>query len=86
MSFATHISQRNADELSVLMHHTESVDPTLVRWIQHLLDDLLGWGPWTFIVVIGVAIIVVPLWLIFTTLQSRRAADAEVPEEELPAR
>jgi hypothetical protein len=50
--------------VSVHAHHTESVDPTLAGWINDLLHDILGWGPWTFVVVLGIAIVAVPLWLI----------------------
>ena len=57
------------DAISVHMHHTESVDPTLAAWINDLLHDLLGWGPWTFVVVLGVAIALIPAWLIYTALR-----------------
>ncbi len=54
---------------AVQMHHTESVDPTLVSWINDLLHDLLGWGPWTFVVVFGILIVIIPIWLIYTALR-----------------
>ncbi len=52
------------------MHHTESVDPTLAEWINNLLHDLLGWGPWTFVVVLGIAITAIPAWLIYSALRN----------------
>ena len=54
---------------SVHMHHSESVDPTLAQWINNLLHELLGWGPWTFVVVLGIAITAIPVWLIYSALR-----------------
>ena len=54
---------------SVHMHHTESVDPTLAQWINDLLHELLGWGPWTFVVVLGIAILAIPAWLIYSAMR-----------------
>ena len=65
----------------VEMHHSESVDPTLAEWINDLLHDLLGWGPWTFVVVLGVAIVAVPLWLIYTSLKNQRMLEDQDPDE-----
>ena len=56
-------------QVSVHAHHTESVDPTLAEWINNLLHDLLGWGPWTFVVVLGIAIVLIPVWLIYNAVK-----------------
>ena len=69
-----------ASSVSVHMHHSESVDPTLATWINDLLHDLLGWGPWTFVVVFGIAIVLIPAWLIYTALRHpdvREESDAD---------
>ena len=55
--------------ISVHTHHTESVDPTLAGWINDLLHDLLGWGPWSFVIVLGIAIVLIPLWLIYNAVK-----------------
>ena len=55
--------------VSVHAHHTESVDPTLAGWINDLLHDLLGWGPWTFVIVLGIAIVLIPLWIIYNAVK-----------------
>ncbi len=68
--------------VSVHMHHTESVDPTLAGWINDLLHDLLGWGPWTFVVVFGLAIVAVPIWLIYMSLRNGPAVDDAEGDEE----
>ena len=67
---------------SVLMHHSESVDPTLAQWINDLLHDLLGWGPWTFIVVLGLAIVLIPIWLIYNAAK-HPAIDDETDTDEV---
>ena len=63
------------------MHHTESVDPTLAKWINDLLHDLLGWGPWTFIVVLGIAIVFIPIWLIYNAAK-HPAIDNTLDDED----
>ncbi len=55
--------------VGVHTHHTESVDPTLAQWINDLLHDLLGWGPWAFVVVFGIVIVAIPVWLIINALR-----------------
>ena len=67
---------------SVLMHHSESVDPTLAQWINDLLHDLLGWGPWTFIAVLGLTIVLIPIWLIYNAAK-HPAIDDESDSDEL---
>ena len=61
--------------VTVHMHHSESVDPTLAAWINDLLHDILGWGPWTFVVVLGIAIALIPAWLIYTALRHADVRD-----------
>ncbi len=68
--------------LSVHTHHSEGVDPTLAGWIRDLLDSLLGWGPWTFVVVFGIAIAVVPLWLIYTAIKHPPETEVSETNEE----
>lgn len=69
------------DSTSVLMHHSEAVDSTLAQWINDLLNDLLGWGPWTFVIVLGIAIVLIPLWLIYNAIK-HPAIDDETDLEE----
>lgn len=55
-----------------LLHHTETVDPTLVRWMRDLFGHLLDTRAWPIIVFLGAMIVVMPLWLISATLRRRR--------------
>ena len=55
--------------------------PTLAKWINDLLHDLLGWGPWTFIVVLGIAIVLIPIWLIYNAAK-HPAIDNTLDDED----
>ncbi len=67
--------------VGVHAHHTESVDPTLAQWINDLLHDLLGWGPWAFVVVFGIVIVVIPVWLIYNAIK-HPATEDEVQDSQ----
>lgn len=55
-----------------LLHHSETVDPTLVRWMRDLFGHLFETRAWPVIVVLGAVIAVMPLWLISATMRRRR--------------
>ena len=55
----------------VLLHHTETVDPELVAWIRHLIEDVIGVGPWLLVIVIGAVLVAIPLWVIFSVVSRR---------------
>ncbi len=60
--------------LSIMAHHGEA-DPALLAWIKDLLDQLIGFGPWTVVVLIGLLILAMPIGLsAFYLVQQRRAA------------
>ena len=58
--------------LSVLGHHGEPVDPTLLEWIGHRIDELVSAGPLTIVVVLGVLIAGIPAALVAWYLLARR--------------
>lgn len=58
--------------LSVLGHHGEPADPTLLEWIGHRIDELVGLGPVALAVLLGVVIIGMPVGLIAWYLLTRR--------------
>ena len=48
---------------AIAAHHGEAADPILLAWIKEALDSLLGIGPWTVVVFLGLLIAVLPLVL-----------------------
>ena len=66
--------------LRILLHHSESADPTLIRWIRDTIDHIFGLGPSTIVVALGVAIIVFPIgvfWLASRGRKSTRQQDSD---------
>jgi|TARA_Y100000031_G_scaffold129752_1_gene148999 hypothetical protein len=62
---------------SVAAHHGEAADPDLLEQIKNLLDHLLGVGPWTIVVGLGVVILLMPLSIVaFYLVQKRRHSSA----------
>jgi len=60
----------------ILLHHPESVDPTLVDWIQDKIDDLLGLEPEAIVLLIGIVIVTFPIGLLGFMWWQRRKASA----------
>lgn len=61
----------------VLLHHSESVDPTLVDWIQDKIDDLFGLEPEAIVLLIGLMIMMFPIGLLgFMWWQRRKSSKA----------
>ncbi len=48
---------------TIAAHHGEAADPILLAWIKEVLDSLLGLGPWTVIVFLGLLMAGLPLVL-----------------------
>lgn len=66
--------------LRILLHHSESVDPTLVRWIRDTIDHIFGLGSATIVIVLGLAIVVFPVavfWLASRSRKSTRQQDSD---------
>lgn len=54
-----------------LLHHGEAVDPTLIDWIRHEIDAVVGAGPVTIVVVLGAAIVAFPIGLALLARRQR---------------
>ena len=66
--------------LRILLHHSESVDPTLVRWIRDTIDHIFGVGAGPIVIVLGLAIVVFPVavfWLASRSRKSTRQQDSD---------
>ncbi|MDA0232549.1 MAG: hypothetical protein O3B04_05830 [Chloroflexi bacterium] len=60
---------------SILAHHSEAVDPTLVEWIRHQIDDVVGLDAVSIVLLLGALIVLFPAGLLaLVWLQRRRAA------------
>ncbi|MBI4305556.1 MAG: hypothetical protein HY678_04480 [Chloroflexi bacterium] len=58
---------------SVLGHHGEPADPTLLEWIGDRLRDLISFGPVTVALALGIVILAIPAALLaWYFLQRRR--------------
>jgi hypothetical protein len=67
--------------LSVILH-TGIADPGLLAWIKDFLDHLfgpIGFGPWTFVLAIGLLILAMPAGLISLYVVQRRRGKASLP-------
>ena len=63
--------------LRILLHHSESADPTLIRWIRETIDAITGLGPQTIVLVLGVIIIAFPLTIAWMASRRRKATRAK---------
>ncbi len=53
-------------------HHSESIDPTLLEWLLHQIDAILGLGPLAVVVVLGLVMLAFPLALAGIVLRRQR--------------
>ena len=59
--------------LTVLLHHSEPADPTLLAWIRDRIDAILGLGPPAIVLILGALIVAFPVALgAWVVIQRRR--------------
>ena len=59
--------------LTVLLHHSEPADPTLLRWIRDRIDAILGLEPAAIVLFLGTLIVAFPVALgVRVVIQRRR--------------
>ena len=58
-----------------VLHHSESIDPTLLDWIRHEIDSVAGLGPATIVAVLGVVIVAFPVGLLLAARRHGKAVD-----------
>lgn len=56
----------------VLLHHSESVDPTLLAWIRDQIDAVLGGAPPILVIGLGALIVAVPVAIGVVAVRQRR--------------
>lgn len=50
--------------LAVGRHHDEIPDAAFLEWLQGQLAHLIGLGPWTVVVLVGLLVVAMPLGLV----------------------
>ncbi len=55
----------------VILHHGEAIDPTLIDWIRHEIDDIVGLGPPAIVLVLGALILAFPVALVIMARRNR---------------
>lgn len=55
----------------LLLHHSESVDPTLIDWIRHEIDAILGLDPSAIVLALGAVIVAFPVALMLLARRQR---------------
>ena len=54
-----------------LLHHSEAIDPTLIDWIRHEIDSILGVEPSVIVLVLGAVIVAFPVVLMTLARRQR---------------
>ncbi len=62
-----------------VLHHSEAIDPTLMDWIRHKIDDIVGLEPVTIAIVLGAVLATFPIVLGLFALRARRRLPADPP-------
>lgn len=58
----------------MILHHSEPIDQTLLTWIIHEIDALVGLPPLAIIVGLGALVLILPLVLAAVVFFWRRGA------------
>jgi hypothetical protein len=56
----------------ILLHHSEAIDPTLIDWIRHEIDSIVGLDPSAIALGLGALIVVFPVALMLMARRQRR--------------
>ena len=64
MWFPVSFMETVAEAYRLLLHNVESVDPTMIEWVKHEIDDILGVGPTAIVVVLGALMLAFPSGLL----------------------
>ncbi len=59
------------DLWSLAAHHGEAADPRLLGWIKHVLDQMIGLGPWTVVAGLGFIVVAIPVAVVAIYLIQR---------------
>ena len=63
-----------ASPLAPVAHHSESVNPTLWKWIQHQIDVTTGLSAITIVIILGIIVVAIPVTVIIFAIRSKKHA------------
>ena len=66
-----------AAPLAPVAHHSESVDPTLWKWIQHQIDVTSGLSAIAIVIILGIIVVAIPVAVIIFAMRSKKHAESE---------
>lgn len=58
--------------LRTALHHSEAIDPTLIEWIRHEIDDITGLEPTSIVAILGAVLLAFPIWLAISAARRQR--------------
>ena len=58
--------------VAFLAHHSEPGDPDLLLWIRHQIDAVLGLGPLSIVVLLGIVVLAIPVGIAVLFVLNRR--------------
>lgn len=61
--------------LTVFAHHSEPGDPVLMGWIKDQIDAVLGLGPETIVIGLGLVVMAMPVAIMAVYLMQRTKSD-----------
>lgn len=67
--------------LRSLLHHSEAIDPTLIEWIRHEIDDITGLEPGSIATILGLVILAFPVWLGISAVRRQRRERSEASRD-----
>lgn len=59
--------------LALLAHQSEAGHPELLDWIKHQLDSVVGLGPLTVVILLGLIMLSIPAVVLLLYLVQRRS-------------
>ena len=73
-----------AAPLAPVAHHSESIDPTLWKWIQHQIDVTTGLNAITIVIILGIIVVAIPVTVIIFAIRSKKFAQSKRPPKASP--
>jgi|AP45_3_1055517.scaffolds.fasta_scaffold319480_1 hypothetical protein len=58
----------------LLLHNSEAVDPVLIEWIKHKIDEIFGVSAMPIVIVLGALMLVFPIGLMALVWRRARRA------------